>query len=160
MTNNLDGQWDAENPWVDPDCETGNCLRSHVNMTETMNALSMLTKAGVPSYKIIVAATSYGRSFRMADPNCIGVYCNFTRDLQNSNAEKGWCTDTAGYVLDAEILAIKSGKNHKDVRHLDDADSESQILIRNGNWVAYASRENKNSTILQIGKSPILWILL
>lgn len=39
MTYDLHGQWDAGNQWASPGCPTGNCLRSHVNRTETMGAL-------------------------------------------------------------------------------------------------------------------------
>ncbi|KAK4146129.1 glycoside hydrolase superfamily [Dichotomopilus funicola] len=45
-------------------------LRSHINKTQTENALSMMTKAGVPSYKVFVGISSYGRSFKMAKPEC------------------------------------------------------------------------------------------
>ncbi|KAL9473494.1 hypothetical protein ACSS6W_007874 [Trichoderma asperelloides] len=54
MTYDLHGQWDVDNKWAIPSCEGGNCLRSHVNKTETYNALAMLTKAGVKSTKIAV----------------------------------------------------------------------------------------------------------
>jgi chitinase len=39
MTYDLHGQWDAGNKWSNPGCPGGNCLRSHVNKTETLNAL-------------------------------------------------------------------------------------------------------------------------
>lgn len=58
MTYDLHGQWDVGNPWTMSGCPGGNCLRSHVNMTLTLNALSMVTKAGVPSNKIVVGVTS------------------------------------------------------------------------------------------------------
>lgn len=45
MTYNLHGQWDYDNPWTTSSCPDGNCLRSHVNETETKDALSMITKA-------------------------------------------------------------------------------------------------------------------
>jgi chitinase len=51
MTYDLHGQWDYGNKWSTPGCSGANCLRSHINMTETFNALSMITKAGVPSKK-------------------------------------------------------------------------------------------------------------
>lgn len=38
----------------------------------------MITKAGVPSNKVIVGVTSYGRSFQMVDPSCTGPDCLFT----------------------------------------------------------------------------------
>lgn len=44
MTYDLHGQWDYKNKWAAPGCVSydqglGNCLRSHVNLTETINAL-------------------------------------------------------------------------------------------------------------------------
>lgn len=39
MTYDLHGQWDAGNKWATPGCPTGNCLRSHVNRTLTMDSL-------------------------------------------------------------------------------------------------------------------------
>ncbi|KAJ5751129.1 class v protein [Penicillium manginii] len=68
MTYDLHGQWDYDNSFADTGCPAGNCLRSHVNITETMNALSMVTKAGVPSKQLIVGVSSYGRSFGMTTP--------------------------------------------------------------------------------------------
>jgi hypothetical protein len=35
MTYDLHGQWDYANQWAVPGCPAGNCLRSHVNITET-----------------------------------------------------------------------------------------------------------------------------
>jgi GH18 family chitinase len=48
-TYDLHGQWDYSNKWTSPSCIGGNCLRSHVNETETKDALSMITKAGAAS---------------------------------------------------------------------------------------------------------------
>jgi GH18 family chitinase len=75
MTYDLHGQWDAHNSNSQEGCETGNCLRSQVNLTETKQSLAMITKAGVPGKKIIAGVTSYGRSFKMADPRCWGPNC-------------------------------------------------------------------------------------
>lgn len=75
MSYDLHGQWDYTNKYATPGCpsydqDLGNCLRSHVNLTETLNALSMVTKAGVPSTMTIVGVSSYGRSFEMTTPGC------------------------------------------------------------------------------------------
>lgn len=59
------GQWDYGNKWAQDGCESGACLRSHVNLTETMLTLAMITKAGVTTYQIAVGISSYGRSFKM-----------------------------------------------------------------------------------------------
>lgn len=45
MTYDLHGQWDYDNPYSISGCPTGDCLRSHVNYTETILSLSMITKA-------------------------------------------------------------------------------------------------------------------
>lgn len=53
MTYDFHGQWDYGNKFTSSGCPTGNCLRSHVNETETKDALSMITKAGVDSGKVV-----------------------------------------------------------------------------------------------------------
>lgn len=52
----------------------------------------MVTKAGLPSIKIVPGLALYGRSFEMADPDCKGPECRFTG--KESGATKGSCTDT------------------------------------------------------------------
>lgn len=111
MTYDLHGQWDSGNGYSQDGCATGNCLRSHVNLTETMNSLSMITKAGVPSGKVVVGVTSYGRSFGMTDGSCYTPECTFGGGAAGSTADPGPCTDTAGYLADAEISDIMDGTN-------------------------------------------------
>lgn len=138
MTYDLHGQWDAGNKWASPGCPTGNCLRSHVNRTETMAALTMITKAGVPSNKVLVGVSSYGRSFQMADPSCTGPNCLFTGDRSTSFARKGRCTQTSGYIANAEIGEI-SGRKWTDV------DSNSNIMVDGDLWVSYMEDNLKES---------------
>lgn len=94
MTYDLHGQWDYNSAFSDTSCAAGNCLRSGVNLTETLNSLSMITKAGVPSHKVIVGVTSYGRSFQMTTPGCYSSSCTYTGPT--SGAYAGACTRTAG----------------------------------------------------------------
>ncbi|KAK5655929.1 hypothetical protein OQA88_5064 [Cercophora sp. LCS_1] len=147
MTYDLHGQWDFENKYSMPGCpERESCLRSHINMTETINALSMITKAGVPANKIVIGVSSYGRSFEMKKPGCFGPQCSFTGP--ESTAKKGRCTDTNGYISNAEIDEILKassigGKRAGTVQHFTD-DTESQIMIYDEtHWVAYMDDENK-----------------
>ncbi|KAH9209717.1 glycoside hydrolase superfamily, partial [Leptodontidium sp. 2 PMI_412] len=138
MTYDLHGQWDAGNKWASPGCPTGNCLRSHVNRTETMAALTMITKAGVPSNKVLVGVSSYGRSFQMADPSCTGPNCLFMGDRSTSFARKGRCTQTSGYIANAEIGEI-AGRKWTDV------DSNSNIMVDGDLWVSYMDDNLKES---------------
>ncbi|KFY72524.1 hypothetical protein V499_07337 [Pseudogymnoascus sp. VKM F-103] len=137
MTYDLHGQWDAGNQWSSPGCPSGNCLRSHINRTETLNSLSMITKAGVPSNKILVGVTSYGRSFQMADPSCTGPNCLFTGDRTTSYARKGRCTKTGGYLANAELNEI-GGRTWMDV------ESDSKIMVDGDLWVSYMDNDLKN----------------
>ena len=77
MTYDLHGQWDVGREWSMDGCKAGNCLRSHINSTETMDSMVMMTKAGVPSHKVVMGVTSYGRSFKMTDSTCRGPLCKF-----------------------------------------------------------------------------------
>ncbi|RYO90016.1 hypothetical protein DL762_002911 [Monosporascus cannonballus] len=144
MTYDLHGQWDAGNKWASPSCPTGNYLRSHINRTETIGALTMITKAGIPSNKVLVGVSSYGRSFQMADPSCTGPNCLFTGDRHTSYARKGRCTDTGGYLSNTEIDEIKG-------RTWTDAESNSKIMVDGDLWVSYMD-DNLKETRTQLYK--------
>jgi chitinase len=142
MTYDLHGQWDYDNAWADSGCSAGNCLRSHVNLTETLNAMSMITKAGIPSNKVIIGVSSYGRSFQMTTPGCYGPMCTYTGP--ESGARKGACTGTAGYLADGEIEQVLRANSSVSVHELDD--SFSNILVYDETqWVAYMDADNKGT---------------
>ncbi|KAJ4197154.1 hypothetical protein NW767_009046 [Fusarium falciforme] len=143
MTYDLHGQWDTEKAFSQEGCEFGNCLRSQVNLTETQYSLAMITKAGVPSNKVIVGVTSFGRSFKMVEAGCYGPECLYTGDRLNSDAKKGKCTDTASYIADAEIGDILKDTSRV-VKHFVDSTSNSDILIYDDTeWVSYMSSSTK-----------------
>ncbi|KAI5301332.1 hypothetical protein KEM55_003850, partial [Ascosphaera atra] len=147
MTYDFHGQWDAGNRYSQEGCPSGMCLRSHVNMTETLTSLSMITKAGVASQKVVVGVTSYGRSFDMADPNCHGPNCLYTGTAVASNAKPGRCTKVAGYIADAEINEMYDDKQKSGrvKMHYFDSSSQSDIVIYDNNqWAAYMSSETKS----------------
>ncbi|KJZ69269.1 hypothetical protein HIM_11343 [Hirsutella minnesotensis 3608] len=142
MTYDLHGQWDYGNKWATEGCPAGNCIRSHVNMTETMRALGMLTKAGVPTNKVVVGVTSYGRSFELTDAGCTGFMCTYTGP--QSGAKPGKCTGTSGYLSNFEIQDII--KNDPTAKTSWDDDSKSNILVYGSTqWVAYMDDDNKKA---------------
>ncbi|KAL4916199.1 glycoside hydrolase superfamily [Aspergillus aurantiobrunneus] len=144
MTYDLHGQWDYGSNHSIPDCAGGNCVRSHVNMTETHTALSMITKAGVSANKIVVGVSSYGRSFEKIDADCTGFNCKYTGP--SSGATPGSCTDTAGYLANAEINQIIDADDN--VQQFKDDESDSNILVYNNTqWVAYMDGETKKGRI-------------
>ncbi|KAK2612379.1 hypothetical protein QQS21_001643 [Conoideocrella luteorostrata] len=140
MTYDLHGQWDYNSKWSSPGCDTGNCLRSHINDTETKDSLIMITKAGVPSNKVVVGVASYGRTFKMEAAGCDGPQCKFTGSPRVSNAAKGRCTDTAGYISNAEIAEIiASGKVNRQWK-----EAGSNLLVYNDTeWVSYMNDDTK-----------------
>ncbi|KAL6867178.1 glycoside hydrolase family 18 protein [Trichoderma novae-zelandiae] len=123
----------------------GNCLRSHVNQTEVVLALSMITKAGVSASKVVVGESSYGRSFKMAKAGCTGPLCKFTGANGKSEAAAGRCTNARGYLANAEINEIiAKSKGHPKTWH--DKDTASDYLVYNDvEWVAYMSDKTKES---------------
>ncbi|KAJ4286854.1 hypothetical protein N0V88_007866 [Collariella sp. IMI 366227] len=145
MTYDLHGQWDLGSRWAMDGCEGGNCLRSHVNMTETLGALSMITKAGMPSNKIAVGVTSYGRSFRMATKNCVDPICTFTGTNRESQAAAGRCTGTKGYISNAELDEIIQTNTSVKTWSKDMTD---YIVYNDYEWVAYMSDSNKQARSL------------
>lgn len=140
MTYDLHGQWDYSNKNSDIGCPSGNCLRSQVNSTETHTSLSIITKAGVPSNKIVVGVTSFGRSFQMTESGCTGPMCTYTGP--DSGATPGRCTQTAGYLAQAEIN--ENLQNDKSATTFYDNESESDIMVYNDTqWVAYMSNNTR-----------------
>ncbi|KAJ5664208.1 class v protein [Penicillium longicatenatum] len=140
MTYDLHGQWDYGHAYSDDGCSAGNCLRSHVNLTETINALSMITKAGVSANTVAVGVSSYGRSFEMTEAGCWTEMCTYTGP--DSGALPGPCTDTAGYISDYELGLIIA--ENPTAESLFDSDSFSNILVYNDTqWVAYMNDSNK-----------------
>ncbi|KAI8943235.1 hypothetical protein NX059_001257 [Plenodomus lindquistii] len=148
MTYDLHGQWDTDNSYSQEGCANGNCLRSQVNLTETKQSLAMITKAGVPGKKVIVGITSYGRSYNMAAAGCWGPACLYTGGRESSDAMPGKCTNTAGYIADAEIAEIISGSKRagRVVKSFVDTTSNSDILVYDDTqWVSYMSSATKKT---------------
>ncbi|KAJ2757055.1 hypothetical protein GGI19_000351, partial [Coemansia pectinata] len=128
MTYDLHGQWDYGNQW------TGNFLKSHVDWAETYWALALITKAGVPSNKLLFGLGAYGRSFQQVDPNCSDSSCRFTGPA--SGATPGTCTGTGGYLSLAEINKIIASGNFR--RHYpDDVSGNDVLLYGSDQWVAW-----------------------
>ncbi len=96
-----------------------------VNMTETLNALAMITKAGVEARQIVVGVASYGRSFKMTDSKCKGAMCRFVGP--QPAAAKGECTNSSN----AEILDIMDKKEAYSVQTWYDEKTDSDYLIYN-----------------------------
>lgn len=112
-------------------------------MTETHTALSMITKAGVATHKIVVGVTSYGRSYQMTTPGCTGPDCTY--EGPTSKATQGSCTVTNGYLAYAEINQIIA--TNQNIQRFKD-DSDSNILVYNSNqWVAYMDDTTKAGRI-------------
>lgn len=108
----------------------------------------MITRAGVPASKVIVGITSYGRSFKMADPNCWGPTCKYLGTRDDSPAQKGKCTNEGGYLANGEINDIRNSGAL--TRELYDGGSDSDIMIYNNvEYVGYMNDKTKQRRIKQ-----------
>jgi chitinase len=116
----------------------------------------MITKAGVPASKIFVGVSSYGRSFGMVDPTCTGPICKYGGAFDVSTAEAGSCTNTSGYISNAELnlimQGVDSGASNYKGRTWYDEDSASDIMVYGTKgeittWVAYMSDDTKEARI-------------
>lgn len=143
MTYDLHGQWDAGKPNSYDSCDSGYCIRSHVNLTETRNALSIITKAGVPNSKVFVGEASYGRSFRMKEDGCWRPMCEFTGTPEVSHANPGRCTKTSGYLGYAEIMELM--RNNPNVNQFHDGDSNTDVLLYDGDYISYMTPITKET---------------
>ncbi|CRK37425.1 hypothetical protein BN1723_018640, partial [Verticillium longisporum] len=81
-------------------------LSSNCPLDSSYDTLDALDAAGVPTNKLMVGVSSYGRSFKMAQMGCEGPNCFFLGGRNQSPAKAGTCTGTPGYIADAEMMQI------------------------------------------------------
>ncbi|KXN66143.1 glycoside hydrolase family 18 protein, partial [Conidiobolus coronatus NRRL 28638] len=131
MTYDLHGQWEQ-----DIKNKPAPFLMSHVNWTETKDALRMMTRAGVPTHKVIMGVGAYGRSFKQERIDCHTPDCKFVREL----ATPGECTSTGGDLSWNEINRALQSLNFRDYYY--DQKSDSDIMLYGvDQWVAYTTPE-------------------
>jgi chitinase len=130
MTYDLHGQWDYNIN------STGPYLLSHVNQTEIIQSLTMITKAGVPSNKIVMGVGSYARSFQQSNPSCYTPECTFTGPA--SGATPGECTKTPGYIGFGELQQIVDNGTVRKM-YYDDVSASDILLYNTADWAAYTN---------------------
>ncbi|GLA06504.1 hypothetical protein AnigIFM60653_007442 [Aspergillus niger] len=139
MTYDLHGTWDLGDEYSQSGCTAGDCLFNHVNLTETMWALSMISKAPAATSSIMVGVASYGRSFEMATAGCYSSSCTWT-----AGGAPGPCTQTTGYISNAEINQILA--ENPDAEWIFDDGSDSDIMVYNETqWVGYMTNTTKST---------------
>lgn len=116
----------------------------------------MITKAGVPVSKVFVPVSSYGHSFGMVDPTCTGPIYKYSGAFDVSTAEAGSCTNTSGYISNAELnltmQGVDSGTSNYKGRMWYDKDSALDIMVYGTKGeittqVAYMSDDTKKARI-------------
>jgi hypothetical protein len=103
----------------------------------------MITKAGVPSNKIVMGVGSYARSFQQTNPSCYTPECTFTGPT--SGATKGECTNTAGYIGFGELQQIVDNGTVRKM-YYDDVSGSDILLYNTADWAAYT---NITTTLLK-----------
>lgn len=83
----------------------------------------------------------------MAETGCYTENCFFTGSASASNAEPGVCTNTAGYISNAEINEIIGNASRVTTSYVDES-SNSNILVYDGTqWVAYMDDSIKSDRV-------------
>lgn len=137
MTYDLHGQWDYSNQW-----DGGNHVSCHTNMTETLEVLRLVSKAGLDVGKIYVGIASYARSFEVSTSGCYEIGCTFTGP--SSGATPGEYTDVPGILSFDDISYIQANDQVNDIYN--DTESQCTIMLYNNNqWAAWSSDNNQRA---------------
>lgn len=87
----------------------------------------------------------------MAEKGCVGEMCRFTGSRNTSEAQKGYCTNTAGYIANAEIREIlwqakgSENRGYMTVAYHDRASNSDILVYNNMEWVAYMTDNTKGT---------------
>ena len=73
----------------------------------------------------------------MAEAGCYTENCFFTGSASVSNAEPGICTNTAGYISNAEINEIASNSSRVTTSYVDEGSNSNILVYDDTQWVAY-----------------------
>ncbi|KAK4447096.1 chitinase [Podospora aff. communis PSN243] len=97
MTYDIHGTWDSSVRAI------GSYAYAHTNLTEIQQGLQLLWRNNVNPERVNLGLGFYGRSFKMADPNCMQPGCPF---VNATGAAPGRCTGTEGVLSAHEINEI------------------------------------------------------
>ena len=92
MSYDIHGVWDAHIASLGP------YVKSHTDIREIEQGITMFMKNGVPSHKLNMGVGSYGRSFTLKNPTCTTPGCEFS-----GPGQEGPCTKGAGTLALFEI---------------------------------------------------------
>ena len=140
MTYDIHGNWDYSIPSL------GGFLNGHTNLTEIIESINMLMKAGVPSNKILMGLGFYGRSFAQEDPSCYTPgSCKFKNpgkvipeiDNYEVTATPGECTKAGGTLAYFEIAVIKM--TPANIRYQKTFEKEAMVVMayNQNDWVSF-----------------------
>ncbi|KAF7592768.1 hypothetical protein BBP40_012526 [Aspergillus hancockii] len=128
MTYDIHGLWDADGK------EIGARAFAHTNLTEINMGLELLWRNNINPARVVMGLGFYGRSFTMADPNCLTPGCPFKK----GEAPAGECTNVPGVLSATEIHRIvKKGASVS-------FDKEAAVKIATWNkdqWVSWDDAE-------------------
>ncbi|KAM7214514.1 glycoside hydrolase [Rhypophila decipiens] len=124
MTYDLHGTWDGNSPWI------GAVALAHTNLTEIKMTFDLFWRNNIDPDQLVFGMGFYGRSFTMANPNCMAAGCPFTR-----GADAGPCTLNEGTLSAAEVRRIIAQGNAK--VYLDQESAVEIVTWDNDQWISY-----------------------
>ena len=146
MTYDLHGQWDYGS----------DTTRCHTNYYDTLQALKMIIKAGVPGDKVRVGTANYARSYQLTS-DCNGEGCDFTGP--NSGAYAGKYGGVQGILTPLDISYILGNKKINSI--VNDQGSQCTLLrYDDTQWAAWTiNNDDRNAEYQQLGfGGSSLWL--
>ncbi|KAL5363820.1 glycoside hydrolase superfamily [Aspergillus floccosus] len=108
---------------------------AHTNLTETNSGLGLLWRNKINPERVVMGLGFYGRSYTMADPNCMAPGCRFM-----DGGRQGECTGQLGVLSAVEIHKILN--TTKDVGIQFDKDAAVKIATWDKDqWVSWDDKE-------------------
>lgn len=117
----MDAAYDYHGPWDTNITGVNPAARPQSSLVNITDSALLYTRAGINLDKVNLGLAMYGRTYKLADPNCKGYDCAMT-----AGGSPGACTDAAGVLSEWEVVDLLKTKGLKGTK-----DEKSQTLFVN-----------------------------
>ncbi|KAL6703942.1 hypothetical protein ACN47E_008880 [Coniothyrium glycines] len=128
--------YDLHGPWDSSDPRYGSHVLPHTDLKEIDEVLNIAWAHGIPSSKINLGISNYGRGYTVTDSKCAWYGCAFT-----AGNRAGACTQEEGMLSGCEIRRLIGEKQLKS--KFIEGQAKVKEISWDNQWIGYDDEESR-----------------